>query len=291
MSADAAAAFRRRRAQMRETLTDVLRLLPNERRADVARRGRDLIGSIVRRRGRPGWPLPSEIELMAELRTSRNAIREALDLLRTEGRVERVRGVGTLAVDDVYVGRCDLLHDAIQAEGTTQADDTIPAGVAPDGGAIPDEAAPPARQRHEVRHCSRLVPAPPHLVDELELTDDAVVVLERRSWIGGRPIALRTLYLAAERVPGIERADLTLDVFELLASVGVAVGRSELVIEAVAADERVAELLQVVAGSPLLLLENRTWSVDERPLFVSYGRLRSDRAALVVPKRPLPRLA
>jgi DNA-binding FadR family transcriptional regulator len=43
-----------------------------------------------------GWTLlPSEAELTIRFATSRNALRDALDLLRREGIVERVPGAGT----------------------------------------------------------------------------------------------------------------------------------------------------------------------------------------------------
>lgn len=264
MTVHPATMYERRRNQRTPRADDGLRMRPGELRADVARRARDLIGSILRRRGTAGWVLPGEGALMHDLRTSRNAVRGALDLLRGERRIARVRGIGSTAVAQIYSGRCDLLHDAVHN--------------AWQGSAQP---------HHEVIHSALLEPPPPHLVQELDIPDGSpVFVLERRSVTDGVPIALRTFYIAVARAPGIAQGDLTDDFYRLLDSLGLEVGRSELVIEAAKADERVAELLHTEVDTALLLLENRTWSADGTPLFISFGRLLGDRAALVVSKRP-----
>ena len=69
-------------------------------RADAARWVRDVLRSQIMEGAFGGLAaaspaLPPESTLAAELAVSRNAIREALDLLRAEGLVTRVQGAGT----------------------------------------------------------------------------------------------------------------------------------------------------------------------------------------------------
>src|ERR1700757_2537623 len=69
-------------------------------RADAARWVRDVLRSKIMEGSFGGLAaaspaLPPESTLAAQLGVSRNAIREALDLLRAEGLVTRVQGAGT----------------------------------------------------------------------------------------------------------------------------------------------------------------------------------------------------
>lgn len=261
----ASRAYERRRTERRRMAGDAMRMSPSERRADVARRVRDLLAARLRRDAEPGMPLPGEAELVEGLGTSRNAVRDALEQLRQEGRIERTPGAGSFARSRVYRGRCDLLRDALHPAAT--------------GSGRPVEPV-----RHEVRYRARLAEPPPELVRWLDVGTGGVEALERRTLVGEVPVAVRTFYLAAALVPGLDDQDLTADFFGLLQTMGVDVGRSELMIEAIVADEPTAELLDAPPGTPLLSLENRTWAADGRPLFVSFGRLRSDRVVLTLAK-------
>jgi GntR family transcriptional regulator len=65
-------------------------------RADRARQLADLLRREVLSSDFPDGVLPHEDELVAEYGASRNTVRQALDLLRGEGLVSRVPGVGTI---------------------------------------------------------------------------------------------------------------------------------------------------------------------------------------------------
>jgi hypothetical protein len=65
-------------------------------RADRARQVADLIRQELRDRGPHGGALPDERLLAGQFDATRNAVRDALDLLRREGLIERLPGVGTV---------------------------------------------------------------------------------------------------------------------------------------------------------------------------------------------------
>jgi GntR family transcriptional regulator len=65
-------------------------------RADRARQVADLIRQELRDRGPHGGALPDERLLAGQFGATRNAVRDALDLLRREGLIERLPGVGTV---------------------------------------------------------------------------------------------------------------------------------------------------------------------------------------------------
>lgn len=87
-------------------------------RADQARQLADLLRRQLLTDGFPDGTLPHESTLATDYRASRNTVRQALDLLRAEGLVERLPGVGTVVVAQKYphgldrlMGLAETLHE------------------------------------------------------------------------------------------------------------------------------------------------------------------------------------
>lgn len=87
-------------------------------RADQARQLADLLRRQLLTDGFPDGTLPHESSLATDYRASRNTVRQALDLLRAEGLVERLPGVGTVVVAQKYphgldrlMGLAETLHE------------------------------------------------------------------------------------------------------------------------------------------------------------------------------------
>lgn len=87
-------------------------------RADRARQLADLLRRQLLTDGFGSGTLPHESLLATDYRTSRNTVREALDLLRSEGLVDRLPGVGTVVVARKYphgldrlMGLAETLHE------------------------------------------------------------------------------------------------------------------------------------------------------------------------------------
>ncbi len=241
---------------------------PVRRRSESARWLADLLRALIE--GREGayaiGPLPSEHELAHEYGASRNVVREALDLLRDEGLLRRVPGAGTFVTTRRAVHGLDRLRglaETFHEDSDRVANRVLSADVVPS----------------------------PHLVaDRLEIEPGSpVVFIERIRQLDGRPVSLDASYLPAEMEtpllgPVADRETGLLarcDVFTLLErTLGVELGEASLFIEAVGADAATAQLLEVMPGSPLLLVTRLARLVDGRPVDFEFVRYRGDRLSL-----------
>ena len=210
--------------------------------------------------------LPSETSLADEFGVSRNTVREALDLLREEGLVERVPGVGTVVAGSKYLHGIDHLRGLAETlKGHGQV-------------------------RNEVR-ISEVLPAPTTVARRLELAPgEQVVYLERRRFVDDVPLSLDLTYVVQDL--GLQLLEENLsgrDVFVLLEQIaGVPLGEAELTLEAIAADSHSAAILDVPSGAPLLMLERLTRLDDGRPVDLEFIRFRGDRITMrgTVPRSP-----
>jgi len=234
-------------------------------RADAARWVRDTLRSQILEGvfgglAAPMPPLPPETTLAAELGVSRNAVREALDLLRAEGLITRVPGAGT------FVTGAKLRQGLDRLEGLAES--------------LAGHHIPVDNRVLSVREAA----ATPFVARKLEVAEGTpVVFVERLRSVGGVPLSLDTSSLRPEALPVLLGADLAhIDVFSLLeAELGLKLGWAEVTTEAVSADEATAALLRIRPGSPLLLLHRLTYLDDDTPFDLEAIRYRGDRFCLV----------
>lgn len=202
--------------------------------------------------------LPAESELAADFGVSRNAVREALELLRAEGLVDRIPGVGTVAAGNKHNHGLDHL-----------------AGLA-------EALSGRGRVHNEVR-VSGVVPAPRAVARRLGVQPgESVVYLERRRLVDGTPFSLDLTYVVRDLGEALLTEDLgRRDVFALLEQIsGRSLGEAELTLEAVSADPHSASILEVVPGAPLLMLERLAHLDDGRPVDLEFVRFRADRVSM-----------
>jgi GntR family transcriptional regulator len=235
------------------------------RRADAARWIRDtlrqqILDGAFGGLAAPRPALPTEAELSTQMGVSRNAVREALDLLRAEGLVTRIPGVGT------FVTGAKLRQRLNRLEGLAES--------------MAGHQLPVDNRVLAVRGAT----ATPFVARQLQVDEGAdVVFVERLRSVGGVPLSVETSYLRPEAGEALFGADLTrADIFALLeAHRGQRLARAEVTVEAVPADEAVAELLGVRVGSPLLLLQRLTFVDPDVPFDLEAIRYRADRLQLV----------
>jgi GntR family transcriptional regulator len=232
-------------------------------RADAARWVRDVLRSQILEgvygglaAARP--PLPSESELAAELGVSRNAIREALELLRGEGLITRVQGSGT------FVTGAKLRQHLDRLEGLAES--------------LAGHRLPVDNEVLSVREAT----ATPFVAAKLQLPENApILFIERLRSVGGLPLSLDTTSLRIGAIPVDANLDKQ-DVFALIEQeLGVRLGWAEITVESVAADPNTAKLLQIRPGAPLLLLHRLTHLRDGTPFDLETVRYRGDRCSLV----------
>ncbi|MGP3927632.1 GntR family transcriptional regulator [Streptomyces sp. 8N616] len=227
-------------------------------RADRARQLADLLRHQVLAGGFPGGALPHEDVIAADHRTSRNTVRQALDLLRAEQLVERCPGVGTVVVAEKYPHGLDRLM-----------------GLA-------ETLYEHGRVTNEVRTMGP-VPAPPTVADRLGLTAYTdVLYIERLRRLRGVPLSLDLTYIPMDVGVELLGADLeNTDVFRLIEKItGQRLGTAEITLEAVNADAHSAAVLQAPRGAAVLMLERLTHLSDGRPVDLEFIRFRGDRITM-----------
>lgn len=227
-------------------------------RADRAIQVADVLRRQVLRGSMSDGLLPPEGQLAAEFGVSRNTVRESLELLRREGLVERVSGLGTRVVCRKYLHGIDELCGLAEALN----------GV--------------GRVRNEVR-VSGLVPAPGLVAARLDVAPgEPVMYIERRRFADDLPLSLDLTYLERDLGERLLGHDLTgNDVFVLLERlIGTPLGDAEMALEAVGADAHSAAILGLPPGAPLMMLERLTRLQDGRPVDLEFIRMRGDRVTM-----------
>ena len=228
------------------------------RRADRARQIADLLRRQIIHGGYPGGQLPLESALAREFDTSRNTVRQALDLLREEGLVQRCPGVGTTVAAEKYphglhrlLGLAETLHEHGRVVNQVRTMTII---------------EPPAPVSH------RLGLAP----------GEQVVYLERLRSLNGLPLSLDLTYLVRDVGEPLLDFDLTgNDIFVLLERItGRPLGTAELTLEAVNADPHTAAVLGAPRGAALLMVERLTHLAGGRPVDLEFIRFRGDRLTM-----------
>ncbi|HEY8479039.1 MAG TPA: GntR family transcriptional regulator [Spirillospora sp.] len=227
-------------------------------RADRARQVADVLRRQVLYGEFRSGELPPESDLVREFGASRNAIREALDLLRAEGLIERCPGVGTFVVAEKYphgLERLLGLAETLREHGEVENEVCTTGLITPSR----EVASRLRRPRGE-----------------------PVVYIERIRRINGLPLSLDLTYIARDLGEPLLAEDLARnDIFVLLERIaGQRLGTAEVTIEAVNADPHSAAILDAPRGAALLMLERLTRLADGRPVDLEFVRFRGDRIAM-----------
>lgn len=214
----------------------------------------DLRAQITDGALRPGDDVPTEAELAERWHTSRGPIRNALAALRTEGLIETHRGRPARVVSKKANQAVD-----VSVPFTRWAREL---GVAP--GAVTQELS--------------LRRAGTEIAGMLEVSpDDTVVSVLRLRLLDGRPTMLERLCYTEPVGRLLFEAPLDeVSITEYLGSHGHPIVGLQHVIDAVAADEQDAALLQVATGTPILRLSRISRDADGRVFEASEDRYRSD---------------
>jgi GntR family transcriptional regulator len=210
-----------------------------------------------------GSLLPSEAELALTFGATRNAVREALSLLRVEGLVERHQGAGTFVVAQTARHRFDRLQ---------HFEDGVEGGV--------------RRVQNKVLACTMIL-SPAVVAEALDVpAGSPTLLLERLTLIDGEPVMLSTGYLPGDVAAALEPHALDGQVYRLFEALGYDLEGADMDIAAVAADAAVASVLDVAGGAPLLRLERIIRIGSGRAIEYGVSLLRGDRMTMV---RSLPR--
>jgi GntR family transcriptional regulator len=207
----------------------------------------------------PGEALPAERVLSARHGTSRTTVRQALQELVVEGRLQRVRGSGT------YVSRPKLAQ-TLQLTSYTQ--DMRARGLEPSS---------------RLLHVGAIA-ADDELAHRLDVAVGARVLrIERLRMANGEPMAIEATHLAARKYPRLRQHLARLgSLYTVLAEVyGVQLVMAEETIETILAGPHEAAILQTDVGVPLLMLARHSFEAAGEPVEWVRSVYRGDRYKFV----------
>lgn len=203
----------------------------------------------------PHAQLPSESELGATFKVSRITVRQALADLQRENLIFKLPGKGA------FVAKPKTFQQLSQLEGFAEA---------------------LSRMGYEVRNrvlSHRIAPAPPQVREKLRLPAGALAAeLRRVRLVNREPISYEVTWLPPDVGERLRQSDLAgRDIFLILENdFGLALGHADLQIDAMLADERLAEALSVAEGTALLRIERLTHTADGAPLDYEHLYFRGD---------------
>jgi GntR family transcriptional regulator len=206
---------------------------------------------------RVGEAIPTERELGERFGVSRITVRRAIDELAREGRLVTRQGKGTFVAPpkiERHISKLKSFTQEMVAEGHRPGSVLL-------------------LLRHE--------PEPGHGAAALNIDPDTPLwIVERLRLADGEPMSLSLAYLHLPPEMSLSPLELQQEVslWSLLERKGIAIVRTDETLEAVAAGERQAELLQTKKGAPLLLVEGIAYASGPEP--VEYHRIynRGDRS-------------
>lgn len=215
----------------------------------------------------PGSPVPPERTLSVEFGTSRTTVRQALQELVVEGRLERIQGKGTFVAKPKVAQALRLTSytEDMRAQGLEPTSKLLDVGYVIADDTLAEKLAIKPRTR--------------------------VVRIERLRLANGEPMAIETTHLAAQRFPGLRRhLAKSHSLYAVLdEKYGVRLRSAEETIETVPAPPREAHLLGTDVGLPLLLLSRHSIGEDGEPVEYVRSVYRGDRYKFVAHlERPTP---
>lgn len=219
---------------------------------------------IVSHELQPGDKLPSEVDVAAALGVSRMTLRQALGAIEGKGLIDRRRG--RFGGNFVCTPRFEFDHETLPGFTEQMRRIHVEAGA------------------QVLRASTRRPSADVRRGLDLKRGDQVHEIVRARS-ANGEPIVLEEAYFPARVFPGMLAANLTGSLYAVMREHHAAPYSAEERIEATQADERQAEILDVLAGAPLLLI-TRT-SFTDNGIAVEYTRdyHRSDRTRIRIRSR------
>ncbi|MFP8883590.1 MULTISPECIES: GntR family transcriptional regulator [Streptomyces] len=207
----------------------------------------------------PGTPVPPERTLAGEFDTSRTTVRQALQELVVEGRLERIQGKGTFVAKPKVAQALQL---------TSYTEDMRAQGLEP------------TSQLLDIGY----VTADDRLAGLLDIPSGGRVLrIERLRLASGEPMAIETTHLSQKRFPALRRSLVKYSsLYTALAEVyDVHLAEAEETIETSLATPREAGLLGTDVGLPMLMLSRYSRDTEGEPVEWVRSVYRGDRYKFV----------
>lgn len=209
--------------------------------------------SIEQGKLKPGDVISSERELARKHGVSLMTARNALSGLEQQGLVERRRGAGTfVAIPKIDYNQLLSTTELMNARGVSVRSRIL---------------------------CAKIVADQPEIAARLGLPGNAELVkLERVRQIEREALAVETSYLSADKYGHL--VDQPLEAGSLFMTLetkfNVQIAYSDEEIDSTASDRRIARLLGIEAGAPILRIRQTIYSTANQPVLYVLGLYRSD---------------
>lgn len=222
-----------------------------------------LKGKIKAGEWKTGDQIPSEPDLCEEYGISRTVVRQALQAIELEGLIIRRKGKGTFVAEPKY------------NEGWFQKLT----------GFYQDMAVERGLKVVTQVLCTEVEPASTKIAELLQLKPGTqVFCIERLRFVDQAPIVLVSTYIPYDLCHDLGKFDLgARSLYEVLEKeFGLVISHGRRTIEAVAANEREAQYLQIEDGDPLILINSVTYLEDGTPVEYYHAIHRGDRSRFEV---------
>lgn len=221
---------------------------------------------IINGEYKEGERVPSENELTKMFNVSRMTVSKALEELVNQNLLVKIQGKGTF-VKHISKEGSGLDVSSLDFHGFS--DSIVKKGLA----------------LTNIVYDSNLVIPSRKIMNELEINfAQKVFLLKRLRRVNNSPVVLQISYINSNYCEGIEEID-----FESKSLYGVLRNKYALdfikmndKIEAIGADDEIANLLDVDIGFPILLLKRTTYIKNNIPIEFTYSYYRSDKHTLSI---------
>ncbi len=199
----------------------------------------------------PGTPAPSERELVQRFGVARMTVRQAMDALVGEGRLERIPGRGTFVAEPrSEVGRV-----------TSYTEDMLRRGLLPESQTL----------------IARREKAGPGVARALAIAEGAAVIhWKRLRRADAVPMCVEDAYLSEVLLPGFLHSGVPTSLYDALERRGLRPDWAEDSLQADVAGADEAALLEIDLGGPVLRVSRRAMT-QEKVIEVSRSVYRADR--------------
>ena len=208
---------------------------------------------------KPGDPVSSERELARQHGVSLMTARHALAVLEREGVVERRPGAGTfIAPPRIHFNKLMSYTEQMGSRGLAARTRVILCKIIEDEQEVAARLGLPSASR--------------------------MVKLERVRYASDEPFAMELCYLPANEFSGLVDAPLArTSLFATLEhEYGVEIAYADEEVDATAAEGRVAQMLNVPSGDPLLRIRQVIYSSKSKPIIYVIGFYKSERHSLFI---------
>ena len=217
-----------------------------------------LTDQIEKKKILPEQQLPGEVELCEIFGVSRTVIRQALQVLENKDMIYKEKGRGTFVAQP-------KIREGLFQELTGFYQDMIAKGHKPRSVVLKQEK----------------IESDPKIAVYLNLEPgDPVIQIDRVRYINQEPVVLVTTHIPYHLCPELVAVDLSeQSLYAYLENEhGLFISRGKRFLEAVAADQREARLLEVEVGAPLIQLNSVSYLQDNQPIEYYHALHRGDRS-------------